>query len=523
MTTITRRQFLEMSAIAAAAAAMPASSCISLPNYKKITIDYKNHIILKNCNLIDVKQGTVIPESVIIVKKDRIIHAGPISPEAIPQGMVFDCAGLWVTPGFIDSHCHTTLPGANSFDVNSASGIFRQMKMNFVNSIYTGVTTVRDTGSFPKLLRHFIREVKQGELPGPRVVHCNAFLNVNGGHPDIPYDDVTPLADFAMSLFLGYITSNFKNMMDLEKKIVHNMEHGASFIKLTVDNKSAIYGKNATPVYTDEQLKYIFDYAGKKQCAVAAHNLTRGGFERMLGWPLDSYEHIVADEVLSDEAIMKMAKKGTTVIPPLSVWQCNMWEEAFEKIPAELLDDFVENELTIRRKYFNSITTRDADPVIQKTNRKDIALFKTGTGEELVKKKHYLCDPSLGFKVMLNGRKNIQKMREAGVLIGCGTDAGLPMNYFGFLWREADIFSRLGFKNDEILKTITINNAKILRMENDLGSIGPGKLADMVVLGKNPLENVEAYKTPLVIFKDGKLAAQNRELKKLGNQVTISE
>ena len=104
-----------------------------------------------------------------------------------------------------------------------------------------------------------------------------------------------------------------------------------------------------------------------------------------------------------------------------------------------------------------------------------------------------------------NGFVNLKKMNQAGILIGCGIDAGMPFNYFGGNYREYEIFQRVGFSNIEILRCATINNAKILRMEDKIGSLETGKYADMVALEKNPLEDIRALRKPQMVFKQGDL------------------
>ena len=96
-------------------------------------------------------------------------------------------------------------------------------------------------------------------------------------------------------------------------------------------------------------------------------------------------------------------------------------------------------------------------------------------------------------------------MKQAGVNIGCGTDSGVPFIYHGSLWREMEMLGRIGFSNKEVLQCATINNARILRMEDIIGTIEKGKFADMVVLKENPLNKIEACRTPQIVIKEGRI------------------
>jgi imidazolonepropionase-like amidohydrolase len=107
-------------------------------------------------------------------------------------------------------------------------------------------------------------------------------------------------------------------------------------------------------------------------------------------------------------------------------------------------------------------------------------------------------------------------MNQAGILIGCGIDAGMPFCYFGGNYREYELLQRAGFSNIEVLRCATINNAKILRMEDKIGSLESGKYADMVVFDKNPLEDIRVLRKPQMVFKQGDLMFAAGNLKEDG-------
>jgi imidazolonepropionase-like amidohydrolase len=96
-------------------------------------------------------------------------------------------------------------------------------------------------------------------------------------------------------------------------------------------------------------------------------------------------------------------------------------------------------------------------------------------------------------------------MKEAGIVIGCGTDAGVPYVYHGMLWREMEILERTGFSKQEVLRCATLNNAKILRMQDRIGTIDAGKYADMVALADNPYERIETLRDPQQVIQGGRI------------------
>jgi imidazolonepropionase-like amidohydrolase len=84
------------------------------------------------------------------------------------------------------------------------------------------------------------------------------------------------------------------------------------------------------------------------------------------------------------------------------------------------------------------------------------------------------------------------------------------------------MFSRLGFSHLEILQMATLTNAKICLMEDKIGSLDPGKFADVVVLESNPLTDISAYRNPLLVFKDGRLLVQKTEIQRFDTGLALA-
>lgn len=89
----------------------------------------------------------------------------------------------------------------------------------------------------------------------------------------------------------------------------------------------------------------------------------------------------------------------------------------------------------------------------------------------------------------------------------------MPYTFFGGQYREYELLSRIGFKNEEILRCATINNARILKMDDKTGSLAPGKFADIAVFKENPLREIRALRKPAMVFKEGRLMHVSGEWK----------
>lgn len=498
---ISRRELLKFAAYGAAALTLPSLvSCSSVRarEFKSIT---KNHpLAIKNCRIIDVKSGKILKEDGVLIENRKI--SALVSAARINAGIqTIDAGGKFLIPGLIDSHCHTTMTPVFGFSIFDAVKHYEQQARHFSISIETGVTTLRDVGSFPLSLRGFIEDIESGDLSGPRVFYSNAIQNIKGGHPEIPHSEISIFAAPA-SAVMGNITSDFKSKKELADSLKKNAE-GASLIKITMDNKSVFCRNGDIMTYSDTDLSDIFSFAEKSNLPVSGHCQYAFGFQRAIQYPINSVEHITSDKILSDSDIETMVKKNIAIVPTMMVGQSYMMIEAFDDIPDEFKSDFIENELSIRNRYFQHEAFTHCNPEFHRENLEALKMYKKYGIKNLWKNKKYLVNPNLFFGMMKYGIENLKRMRSAGALIGCAMDAGMPFCYFGALKREIEFYSRAGFKNDEILRCVTINNAKILKADDIIGSIEIGKLADLVLLDSNPLTDIKAYGKVSLVIKDG--------------------
>ena len=244
--------------------------------------------------------------------------------------------------------------------------------------------------------------------------------------------------------------------------------------------------------------------------------------DRITKYPMNSIEHIVSDAFLSDKDIETMIKNNISIVPTMTVGQSYLMEEAYDTLPPEYQDDFIYNELKIRKEYFSGEAEKHCTPYFHKVNIDTLEYYKTIGRDKLWENKIFLVNPDIFFGFMKYGRTNLLKMKNAGARIGCGIDAGMPFCYFGGLYREFEIFSRIGFSNDEILRCATINNAEILGMKDDIGSVEKGKYADLVFLKDNPLKKIETCRNPEIVIKEGKLVHSREMLQSQPGQDRLS-
>ncbi len=100
---------------------------------------------------------------------------------------------------------------------------------------------------------------------------------------------------------------------------------------------------------------------------------------------------------------------------------------------------------------------------------------------------------------------NIKSLYKAGATMGCGNDGNGMFVFPGAMGFEMYLNEIIGIKAADVIKMATINNARLLGMENEIGSVEVGKIADIAVFGKNPLETTRNLFNPTMVFQGGKL------------------
>lgn len=498
-----RKDFLKLTGAAAAALPVLTDTGCSSVNIKSLPGGNENRpLYISNCRIIDVKTGTPTRKNSMIIRNKKIEKTGKNLKR--PAGALeIDASGKYALPGFIDTHCHTTISPVFRMSIFDIGKHVKMQSRHLSECIKSGVTTVRDVGSFPVTLHGFVEDIDAGKRMGPRIIYCNSMLNVEGGHPDVPPSDINIFAPIA-GLFTGMVMTNFEDTAELKEIMAQNSE-GASFIKLTVDNKSVFCRKEGIPVYSDEQLQYIFSYAEKKELPVSCHCHRAWGFTRMMDYPVHTFEHIVSDRYLTESEIRIMEKKNIGICPTMTVGLSYLMEEAYDEIPKPYRTDFIMNEIEIRRKYLHGAAYSHCDKNLHDDNLEMVKYYKKMNRKNFWKNKIFLVNPGLYFGMVHYGTENLKKMKDAGIIISCAIDAGMPFSYFGGLYREMEFFARAGFTSGEILKMATLNGAKILGIEEKAGSIEEGKWADFSLFDENPLKDISACRKPVHVFKEGAL------------------
>ena len=447
-------------------------------------------LLLNNVSVIDVERGRVRDERGILLQHGRI--AALIREEQLPRVAAdweVDLGGAYVMPGIINAHCHMTLPGGVGFGPGALMAYMRQLERGAEECIKHGVTTVRDMLTISDWLDDLREKIGRGEIMGPRIVSCCA-MDVGGGYGD----KMTFLSN-------PKYWKEANNPSEAREAVRAALDEGAEFIKIFQQPEEVVLPGRDLPVMDTETVRAVCDEAACGGKVVALHHTTLSGMQRGLDAGVPCFEHLLRDDHVTDAEILRLLESRATLVPTASAslglahnrrgdpyWGKGMLPELVEmrdRIMPGLIREFCEPELVSSSlKYLDKFSDPDS-----------------------YEKRHILPHPDQRHftSLLVIGTENGKRYYRAGVNLGCGNDGGIPFAFPGAMALEMTLLEKLGFTPPDILRMATANNARLLGMGDRIGTVEKGKIADLVVFRKNPLETTRNTSHPSMVFKEGRL------------------
>lgn len=403
--------------------------------------------VIKAARLFDGKSDRLISPGVVVVLDGKIRAVGPNA--AIPaDAEIIDVGDATLLPGFMDAHTHLSMPYAgDDYNQTTLDGLKKtaaekalDATENLRKTLMAGFTTVRDVGAEDFIDVALRNVVRNGKVAGPRMLVATNAIGATGGHCD-------NLAGFRFGLFgrESGMQDGVANGPDAVRATVRfNVKYGADVIKTcATGGVLSLTDDVDTPQLTQEEMNALVDESHALRRKTAAHAHGAEGAKRAIRAGIDSIEH---GTFLDDEALNMMKSHGTYLVPTL--------------MAPEMLLDAIE-----RGRYLPPpilVKARAAAAGIDATVRKAIAM---------------------------------------GVKVGLGTDAAVYPH--GRNAGEFGLLVKLGMKPIDALRAGTSADADLLGVSNVLGSLEPGKLADIVAVPGNPVENVRMTEKVFFVMKEG--------------------
>jgi imidazolonepropionase-like amidohydrolase len=399
--------------------------------------------------LIDGTGGAPVKNAVIVVQGERIVTLGP--SVSIPQGAtVVDLAGETVLPGFIDAHVHLVSRTVGDGDWQHArltelpSELALLGAAHAYQTLAAGFTTVRNVGA-PAFGDIALRNaIDAGWVPGPRIVGAGILFGITGGHCDIT-DGLVP---GVYGHEAGIVEGAADGPDEVRKAVRYMVKNGADVIKICATGGVLSPTDSAgLQQYSEAEMRVIVETAALLERKVAAHAHGLAGIKAAVRAGVASIEH---GSILDEEAVQLMKQRGTYLVPTL-------------------LAGYTVESLALAKRLPPAIAAK-------------------------------------ALAIAPRMRTSFALALRTGVKIALGTDAGVMAH--GTNAREFGLMVKYGMTPAQAVQAGTLSGATLLGREGEVGSLQPGKLADIVAVKGDPLKDIAALEQVDFVMKGGAVFKQ---------------
>ena len=405
-------------------------------------------LVFTHVNVIDATGTPAQPDMTVVVHGQHIAQVAKSSQAQIPaNARVVDARGKYLIPGLWDMHVHTVF----------GDWLPKDEKITLPLFVANGITGVRDMGGDLDVLKVWRAEIAAGKLLGPRMVIAGPMLD--GPVPRFPSS--APVANAADG-----------------RKVVEDLKnHGVDFIKI-----QSLIPRDGYFAAADEAKKLGITFVGHVPDAVRASEASNAGqksiehftgiFEgcstmedQLLKGPKSLGRNVATYDPARAQALIELMAKNHTWQVPTLVWERGQW----------LVDDIDLSHDPLTR-YAPAAWKDRTWPMFTRDIIKDM-----DTDPLPVRKRFVQMELEMTLA-----------MHRAGVPFMAGTDTAAGVHVFpGFsLHEELAIFVQAGLTPMEALQTATRNPAEFLDKLSDMGTVQAGKIADLVLLNANPLDDI---------------------------------
>lgn len=392
--------------------------------------------------LIDGKTNSVQTEITLVVEGNKILAVEKGYRKPGPGDKLIDLKGKTVLPGLIDMHVH--LESEVSKDYAIQRFVLNEADIAFQSAVYARITLLAGFTTVRDLggtgINIALRNaVNKGLVVGPRIFTAGKSIATTGGHAD-------PTNGYSARLMgnPGPREGVINSPEEARQAVRQRYKDGADLIKITATGGVLSIAKDGSgPQFTDEELEAVIQTARDYGMHTAAHAHGTEGMKRAVLAGITTIEHGTR---MTEEVMDLMKEKGTFYVPTIIAGK-SVGENA--RIPG----------------YFHPLVVPKAleiGPAIHETFR---------------------------------------KAYQRGVKIAFGTDSGVSPH--GHNAREFGYMVEAGMPPMEAIKSATSVNASILGMDQQLGTLEAGLLADIIATDENPLDNIRTLEAVIFVMKDG--------------------
>ena len=424
-------------------------------------------LVITNARLLDGTGGDPVDGVNIVISGERIESVGTADVDA-DGATVIDAGGKSVMPGLIEAHVHMTVeflvdtsaegfgyPDPNKMHRSNADidkFIAERMPRRLQRFLEAGITSIVDPGSFFPWVVQVRDRINAGELAGPRMFVSGRLFAGPNGHPP-------QTVCHGVEWCIENLTVAYTDEAKVRETVRMLAEGGVDGLKFVYDGNGQPDAEEKGIRLRTDLMYAIVDEGHKHGLPVTAHTGTIDETAEAVRAGIDGLVHA-----------------------------SNMENGSFETSDGQNLPELL---------------NRFAIPMVPTIGFADSIDLEQAPPEEREWMENYFN--TLG--------PSMRALYDAGVPIVFGTDfegIGIDPDPRDKVLPELRTLKRIGFSESEILSFIGANAAKHPFTREDIGTIKPGFLADIIIVDEDPLENIETIVRPSVVIKGGEIMVDNR-------------
>jgi imidazolonepropionase-like amidohydrolase len=414
--------------------------------------------VLAHFTLIDGTGRPALADAALVITDGRIRWAGPAASLKAPAGArTVRLDGKYVMPGIINLHGHI----GNTMGLVQDPKHFTRANVEDQLKLYAsyGVTAVVSMGSDQDLVFQVRQEQRAGRPRMTRIFTAGRGFTGKSGYP------TTAPGMKGVPFEVGTTEEVARNVARLADQRV-------DIVKIWVDDH--LGREKKIPL---DLSRAIIDHAHKRGLKVGAHVFYLEDAKGLVNAGLDGLVHSVRDQPVDEALIAAMKRRGA-------------WQAAATLTREASLFAFAKANPVTRDPFF----TRGVSPAVVKTLESPEYQQRIARDPDFSKYPGFLA----------TAQKNLKKLVDAGVKFGFGTDSGPPARFQGFFehW-EMQLMVEAGLAPMQVITAATRNNAEFLGVSKDLGTLEPGRWADLVVLARDPLRDIRNSRSLEAVYIAG--------------------
>ena len=430
-------------------------------------------VALVGGTLVDGTGAAPVEDAAVVVRDGRIACAGPRADCPVPDDAeTVDVSGRWITPGLVDAHVHYSQTGwadgrPDSYDARDRfpyPETIRELEENperfFRSYLCSGVTATFDVGGFPWTWD--LRDQTEGATDAPHVAVAGPLLSTRDHWVELPAEEQFLYLEDAETTDRAarYLVANRTDAVKVWYLVGRESPDTTHFKRML-----RIGAERAR----EADIPLIVHATGLWQ----AKDALRVGARLLV--------HSVYDRPVDDEFLRLARDAGTIYTPTLIV------SRGYVQLRNR---NFLEHEYEMacvdpatRRKAFltDSLPGPPSPEQVAEAARREDERYR----------------------LML---RNLARIHEAGIPVAMGTDAGNPLTLHGpSVYLEMEAMREAGLTPMEVLVASTRNGARAMGREEDLGTVEEGKVADLLILAENPLDDVSNFRAVSLVVRAGRI------------------